>query len=687
MNAAPLDDTTPSPWHDGERTLQERLGVAERMERAGRRVIRDYMPDQHRTFFRQLPFVVLGAVDAKGAVWATLLDGLPGFAHSPDPRTLRLDTHPILADPATYGLGVGSAVGLLGIEQHTRRRNRMNGKIARVDEKGFDITVDQSFGNCPQYIHSRQCSFHHELGPRNDTISRRDTSLNEFERDLIRTADTFFVASYVDIDGDPNRRGIDVSHRGGKPGFVRVQENALTIPDFAGNLHFNTLGNFLVNPRAGLVFVDFERGHLVHLSGRVEIIFDSPEIAAFQGAERLWQFTVEQVIVRQSTLALRFLPGQTSPNSLLTGSWEQTEAKIKAEALRNSFRPFRVANIVDESSTIRSFYLEPVDNAGISVFRAGQHLPIRLNIESGAPPVLRTYTLSTAPSDGRYRISVKRQGKASQYLHDRVHLGDIVEARAPAGNFTIDAAQLRPVVLISGGVGITPMLSMLRHIVYEGLRTRRMRPTWFLHASSTRAERPFDAELLELANTAGDSLRIVQVLSSVEGHALAGHEYQGRIDSHLLRQVLPFDDYDFYLCGPPGMTQNLYDELRNLRIPDDRIHAEAFGPAALKRRFDKGAEKSFLPVVSTNPVPVTFSRAAKEATWIPLQGSLLDLAEAQALTPEFSCRGGSCGTCKTRVLQGQVTYPTQPSAEHAPDQALICCAVPAENSERLILDL
>lgn len=686
-----MNEAKPSPWHAGERALQERLGVAERMDAAGRRVIRDYMPDQHRTFYRQLPFLLLGAVDADGAVWATLLEGSPGFATSPDPRTLRIDALPGGGDPAGAGTLLGASVGLLGIELHTRRRNRMNGRITRHDGAGFEVAVEHSFGNCPQYIQTRAFSFATPPGAHHEGPALRATSLDAEARAAITAADTFFVASYVDVDDDASRRAVDVSHRGGKPGFVRVDGEALTIPDFAGNLHFNTLGNFLVNPRAGLLFIDFERGDLLQLSGRVELVLEGIEIDTFQGAERLWRFTVERVVRRRGAIGLRFRSGEPSPNSLMTGSWEEAAARARAEELRRTFRPFRVAKVVEESCTIRSFHLEPADGAGLPLFEAGQHLPIRLPIGPGGAHALRTYTISAAPSDGRFRISVKRQGVASQYLHDRVAVGDIVEARAPAGCFTVDARERRPLVLISGGVGITPMLAMLRHVVYEGIRTRRVRPTWFIHGSRTRAERPFDAELAALAEAAGEALRVVQVLSAPEGDELCAGEHRGRIDIGLLKRVLPFDDHDFYMCGPAAMTQDLYDGLRGMRIPDDRIHAEAFGPSGLKRRPD--AETPALPPLpeaARSSVHVVFARSAKEARWQPGSGTMLELAESRGLSPDFSCRGGSCGTCRTRVLEGKVTYAERPSAEHADDEALICCAVPAETGGgegRLVLEV
>ena len=678
----------PSPWHAGEITLQQGLGVAERMAIAGQKVIRDHMPDQHRAFFAQLPFLVAGAVDAAGDVWATLLTGTPGFAHSPDPRTLAFALARDGADPADAGLNDGDAIGLLGIELHSRRRNRMNGHVRRSGDDGFAVQVEHSFGNCPQYIQLRDWRMVDQPAVAPGQVVRQD-HLDAAARAMIAAADTFFVASY--LGGDAGRQ-VDASHRGGKPGFVRIEaDGALTIPDFAGNLHFNTLGNFLLNPRAGLTFVDFASGDLLQMTGEAEVILEAPEIAAFQGAERLWRFRPRIVVRRPAALPLRWTFRDWSANSLMTGSWEDAASRLQAQALASQWRPFRVARIVDESAVIRSFHLEPADGAGITPHRAGQHLPIRLAIPGEAKPAIRTYTLSTAPSDGGYRISVRRQGLASIFLHDQIDVGDIIEARAPAGDFTIDAAERRPAVLIGAGVGVTPMLSMLRHVVYEGLRTRRVRPTVFIQAARTRNERGFDAEIADLVARADGKVRLVRTLDDTTDGAAAGVDYDaaGRVDMALLRQVLGFDDHDFYLCGPPPFMQALYDGLRDLGIADDRIHAEAFGPASMRRRVDAAAAPAARP--SAAPVPVAFAASAKEARWTPGSGSLLDLAEARGLAPEFSCRGGSCGTCRTRIIAGAVAYETPPSASVGADEALICCAMPADTAsgggDRLILDL
>lgn len=296
--------TPSSPWHRGEVAIQAHVGIAGRMAELGPRVIRDYLNEQHRAFFPLLPFAVLGSVDGEGRPWATLREGVPGFLHAPDPFHLRVETPREPDDPAEAGLQDGEGVALLGIELATRRRNRLNGRIERTGPDGFAIRVEQSFGNCPQYIRSRHAT--RPDGPRGTrpppVLSDR---LDAAARTLVAAAETFFVAS--DVEDADGRRQIDVSHRGGPADFVRVgADGCLTVPDYSGNRFFNTLGNLLANPRAGLVFPDFATGDLLQMSGRTEVVLDPAEDERIDGAERLWRFAPERIVFRARALRLRF---------------------------------------------------------------------------------------------------------------------------------------------------------------------------------------------------------------------------------------------------------------------------------------------------------------------------------------------------------------------------------------------
>ena len=284
-----------SPWHEGERAAQKFAGVAERMDAVGKRIIRPFMPDQHRLFFAGLPFIILGSVDDEGWPWASLLSGEPGFVQSPDAVTLDITARPSCGDPLAHSLALGARLGMLGIELSTRRRNRVNGEVIRADASGFSLHVDQSFGNCPKYIHPRQYAGP-AFGIGSSSTVESFTMLDERARVLISEADTFFVASYMPArEGAP--QSADVSHRGGPEGFLRLAaDGSITVPDYPGNLFFNTLGNLVLNPRAGLLFADFARGDLLQITGVTQIIWE----------KQIWRFTPSHGRWLKGALPMRF---------------------------------------------------------------------------------------------------------------------------------------------------------------------------------------------------------------------------------------------------------------------------------------------------------------------------------------------------------------------------------------------
>lgn len=309
------------PFHSGEREAQQRAGKATQLEAAGRRVIRAEMPEQHRQFFPQLPFIVVGALDEEGRPAASLMTGMPGFVRSPDATHLRIDARFGRDDPLAASLAPGRDIGLLGIQLETRRRNRMNGVIERVDDAGMTIAVRQSFGNCPRYIQQRTLRWlPHEAAPPPPVMADR---LDPPALAWVRRADTLFIATHHHDDPHAHHGGTDVSHRGGKPGFVGIDdEGRLLLPDFNGNAYFNTIGNLLRNPYAGLLFVDFDNGDLLHLGVRTEVLWDGPLVERYAGAERVVRMTVQTMRRRPAALPLRGTLTAMSPVLADTGTWE-----------------------------------------------------------------------------------------------------------------------------------------------------------------------------------------------------------------------------------------------------------------------------------------------------------------------------------------------------------------------------
>ncbi|MBE9109858.1 pyridoxamine 5'-phosphate oxidase family protein [Nodosilinea sp. LEGE 07298] len=311
---------TASPFHEGERSIHARFGILERMDRQGRRIIRDYMPEQHRQFFAQLSYLLVGTVDDNGQPWASIVVGEPGFVSSPNERIIHIAAQPLYGDPLHRTLIEGVGIGLLGIELPTRRRNRLNGTIQSVNSQGISVAVGQSFGNCPQYIQARRFDLQ-GFDPAEPKLVQSLTTLGPVEQAIIAAADTFFIATAYQATPDA-ASGVDVSHRGGHPGFVRIDDaQTLTIPDFSGNGHFNTFGNLELNPHAGLLFLDFEQGDLLYLTGTAEVLWEGDEIGQYPGAERLLRFYLHRGDHIEGSLPLGWSAPEISPFLDATGPW------------------------------------------------------------------------------------------------------------------------------------------------------------------------------------------------------------------------------------------------------------------------------------------------------------------------------------------------------------------------------
>lgn len=308
----------PSPFHADELAAQACAGQSSKG--AG---IRDSMPDQHRSFFELLTYLFVATADADGWPLATMLTRRPGFVHAPDPVTLRIDTRPESEDPAAVTIAYGQEIGILGLDLTTRRRNRANGQIVDAETSGFTVAVRQSFGNCAKYIQRRAAREAPTVPARIEPLAGLDAKA----RALIGEADTFFVASRsraeILVGG-----GLDISHRGGRPGFVHVDGGALTIPEFPGNRYFNTLGNLLGEPRAALLFIDFDSGDLLQLQGIATLDWSAGATKLVKGAERLWRFDVTRGWRRRPAASLQWSFIDASPATLGTGRWEPLQEPV-----------------------------------------------------------------------------------------------------------------------------------------------------------------------------------------------------------------------------------------------------------------------------------------------------------------------------------------------------------------------
>jgi ferredoxin-NADP reductase/MOSC domain-containing protein YiiM len=349
------------------------------------------------------------------------------------------------------------------------------------------------------------------------------------------------------------------------------------------------------------------------------------------------------------------------------------------------FRPLAVTAVTRESDSVTSLSLADPAGAALPPPQPGQFLTVRLDVTPGAPPLLRSYSLSGAPEAGSYRISVKREehGAGSQFVHDRLRPGDRLETAAPRGTFILQPGD-SPVLLVSAGVGATPVLAMLHALA----AARSAREVWWLHGSRSRAEEPFAAESGTLLAALARGHRHVCHSRPGPGE-VAGRDYQteGRLSASVLAGLGLPADADAYLCGPAGFMAEMSAALTDLGIDRARVHTEIFGaaPASTPGIAAAAARPPHLPAGPPgNGSEIAFARSGLAVRWGPGYGSLLDLAEACDVPVRWSCRTGVCHSCETALMSGTVSYAPEPVDDPAPGNILICCSRPSED---VVLDL
>lgn len=349
----------------------------------------------------------------------------------------------------------------------------------------------------------------------------------------------------------------------------------------------------------------------------------------------------------------------------------------------SSFRTFRVERKVveDVAQSVCSFYLVPEDGQPLPPFLPGQFLTFQLDVPTvgATEQIIRCYSLSDAPRPDAYRVSIKRvpspqgsgypAGRASSFFHDQVVVGSRLRVRAPAGHFHVDRSDA-PVVLIGGGIGITPMLSMLNWCLAE----QPDRELWLFHGVRHGRELVMKSHLEALA-AAHPNFHLLLCFSDPLPEDEVGRDYhhRGRVDVNLLRVQLPLKPYHFYICGPTPMMASLVPALEDWGVPDEHIHFEAFGPASIQR---KNAITTDPSQATDSGIVVTFAKSGKQLPWRPGANSLLEFAEANGITINSGCRAGGCGTCQTTIRDGEVFYRQPPDYDPEPGSCLLCVCSP-----------
>lgn len=393
----------------------------------------------------------------------------------------------------------------------------------------------------------------------------------------------------------------------------------------------------------------------------------------------LWRLAGEK---KQHRLALALLQEQVE--AARTRCMERDQIKL----FWAGYRKFVIDRKVPEAENVCSFYLLPHDKKPLPLFKPGQYLTFQLKIPGQSKPTIRCYSLSDAPNADYYRVTIKKilpprdrpelqPGLASSFFHEHLKEGDLVDVKAPLGQFVFDLMKPAPVVFIAGGVGITPLLSMLNSLTALGSR----RETWFFYGVRNGCEHVMKAHMEKIAR-AHDNVRMRFCYSEPAKEEVKGRDYQfgQHVSVGLLKEQLPSNNYEFYICGPPPMMNDLVRDLKAWGVPEDGIFTEAFGPATVKKAFAPSPDH---PAASTTgpALQISFHRSSKTCAWDPATGSLLDFALSQGVEIASGCRAGNCGTCETALISGKVHYLHDSGWKPQEGSCLTCITVPEGNIE------
>lgn len=363
-------------------------------------------------------------------------------------------------------------------------------------------------------------------------------------------------------------------------------------------------------------------------------------------------------------------------------------AKAEREASElswNGLRKFRIAKKQMEAKAQCSFYLAPHDGRPLPPFKPGQYLTFSLNVPGQKKPVIRCYSLSDSPMHpDYYRLTIKKvapprdkpdvpPGLSSSFFHEGLNEEDIIDVRAPNGHFFLDMSRNSPVVLIGGGIGITPVLSMLNAIVESGSK----RETWFFYGVTNSDEHVF-AEHLKRIALENENVNLRVCYSRPKDDDVQGEHYDvaGRVSVDLFKEQLPSNNFDYYICAAPPMMESIVFGLEEWGVPEANVHYEAFGPATVKKASTAKASTDTAATDSVAELEVNFSKSGKVLKWKAEDGPLLDLAEDNDVTIDYACRAGNCGTCVTALKSGEVEYSSEPGAPIEAGTCLPCVATP-----------
>ncbi|KAI8907126.1 hypothetical protein BC831DRAFT_495143 [Entophlyctis helioformis] len=653
-------------FHEGEVLLQKLVGFRAEAEYHYVDFIRSSMPNQHRSFFQNLRYVFVTTTSASGEPWSSVLAGPSEFVASPDPEHLVLRFHPAAGDPIADNLAHAAAIlqlgrtddatlqfGFLGIEFHTRRRNRMNGTMTAIGKNGdgswtVQVRVVQSYGNCPKYIQVREIvGMRAPAKPSSDTLASQESTarlgqggLTLEMQAMVRQADTVFVGTQYVHDHAPARSsGLDLSHRGGRPGFLQVLNGGklLVLPDYKGNNMFMTMGNILKDPRASLVIPDFETGACLYITARAQTLVAPESFAYLPGMQRLNLFEPIKAVIVHHALPYLFelrdmspfnppvrvsplaaAPAQTVDGSQATPSTNQATlvSRVRHTDSVSSFT-FRV----DQPIQYAPGQFATLDFSQYDTALARRKLRAEQTTRDPAimnDDLVRSWTITSTPPHSAdsgfvrtstFTITVKHyaDGMISPVLHSlQPGASPSIPLLGVGGEFSIfcnpdnlgngTAAKdnVRKVLFVAGGIGVTPFVGMVRGLVEQAQ-----------HASHTATAQPTDVVFMLSAPHVDDvpvdlvremsqllaphKISIVIALSraspsSIKAASDHGGSLQGlgavvagRLDKNMLLQhVEDVQQRTVYVCGPSGFQTSVTDMMQSLGVAGEAVHTETF---------------------------------------------------------------------------------------------------------------
>jgi len=625
-----------SVFHQGELQVQALANEADIAQRnatvVSQHIIKGALP-----FVAQQNMAVISSTDENGQIWTSVLFGQPGFISAPNDQQILINPQQMIEqaeDPLWHNITGNSQVGLLIIELSTRRRLRVNGNMTLLDTGQYQVTVAQAYPNCPKYIQRRQPSLTKDVISYHCPTPILGSALTQQQQDLISNSDSFFVGSGV------AKHHNDASYRGGSPGFVSLVNNRqLLIPDYKGNSMFNTLGNIQSNPNVGLVFIDFESNKLLQLTGTAKILWHQDDKQNLTGGtKRYWHFNVKHWQETNLPQGLKWTFFDYSPHNPKAKSTDELS--------------LTVADIQQLTDKIKLFRLTSKDGEILPAFEAGAHLPLEVLLPENNK-ALRHYSLTSSSHDNRYyEIAVQQEkhgGGGSNYLHEQLSLGQVITAKYPVNEFALKSAG-KHYILIAGGIGITPILAMLRQLSENN-------ESFELHYSvKNHSELAFKAEIERLAGkrahfyisqgTNGKRLNLSSLLHS----------------NHSASHV--------YMCGPIRMIGAVKDIAQENDWQESHIHYESFGNTSLET--DKAVE-------------VKLQKSGKVIVVDPKE-SLLDGLLAAKVDIPFECKRGECGMCVTEYVEGipdhRDVYLTKEEKTHS-----LCLCVSRSKSKAITLNL